>query len=138
MTLYWRGTLTDEPGGILEDFFSRAPADVRGHAISFVGLSVKATEGTISQAILERLTALWDQRRQQAKAPGSRNYASEMSAFGWWFVSEKFDDSWAIAQLVEALRLAGRVEVDHLVVERLAVLAPTLPRDVVQALNLMV
>lgn len=77
-------------------------------------------------------------RCNKTKEEDSDRFAAELSAFGWWFASEKFDDSWAMAQLVEALQLTGQVDVDHQVAEKLAGLAALLPGKVVQALNLMV
>lgn len=138
MALYWRGVLRVEAGGIIADFFSRARAEVRGHAISYVGRSLKSTNGVVNETILERLTILWNQRLEKAKEDVPGNCVQELSAFGWWFVSEKFDDSWAIAQLTEALRIVGQVDVDHIVMERLAALSPSLPSEVVQVLRLMV
>lgn len=63
---------------------------------------------------------------------------AELAAFGSWFVSAKFDSEWSIQQLKEALELSGSIEVDHLVVERLAEVAPSMPARAVHCLSLMV
>lgn len=55
-----------------------------------------------------------------------------------WFASAKFDDAWAIDQLKQALQLTGGIEPSHLVVERLAALADTMPLLTIECLNLLV
>src|ERR1700693_4133849 len=41
ITLYWRGRVTwDSHGGILQEFFDRAPQKARAHALEFVGRSL--------------------------------------------------------------------------------------------------
>ena len=62
----------------------------------------------------------------------------EISQFGWWFVSNEIDDLWSIAQLVQVLKLTGKIEPDHLVVEHLATLSKTQPKDTLEALILMI
>ena len=64
--------------------------------------------------------------------------AEELVYFGWWFVSGTLDDSWSISQLKETLRLAGRVEPDHMVMKHLADIANARPLDVVECLRMIV
>lgn len=74
-----------------------------------------------------------------ARAAGTApSYVEELSRFGWWFTSKKFDDGWALAQLAEALRIAKKAEPDHSVVERLAELSPSIPRNAVECLAMIV
>ena len=140
MALYWRGKLDlDKPGGILERFYSKASDTLRGDALKFIGHSLGNTEGAVAPQVMERLKALWEHRLDGARrATGSIGHVSELAAFGWWFISGKFDDTWAIAQLREALTITGRTEVDHLVAERLAMLAPSTPLPAVECLSLMI
>ncbi|MDE2059841.1 MAG: hypothetical protein KGL31_04970 [candidate division NC10 bacterium] len=88
---------------------------------------------------LQRLKALWEGRLTAAKeAATPDNYIAEMSVFGWWFVSEKFEPAWAIKQLDEALKIAGKVEHEETVVERLARLSQNMPREAVRCLEALV
>ena len=139
MTFYWRGKLhLDEPRGLLALFYTEVSDVIRGYTIEFVGRSLRNTEDAIEPQILNRLQLLWERRLQAARAatpPAS--YASELAAFGWWFVSAKFDDSWAITQLKEVLELVGKIEPEHLVVERLTVLADAMPATAVEFLRLL-
>jgi hypothetical protein len=66
------------------------------------------------------------------------SYVSEISAFGGWFASGKFDDQWAMTQLKDSLNLVGFTEPYHLVLERLAKLGPSVPKLAVECLALMV
>jgi hypothetical protein len=73
-----------------------------------------------------------------AKAAATRDtHKAEVPAFGWWFVSEKFENDWAITQLKEALMLVGVVDPGHWVMERLTALAPAMPLQAMSALDLM-
>jgi len=59
---------------------------------------------------------------------------NELAGFGWWFASGKFGDKWALPELITAVKLCGRMESDHFVVERLAKVAPGAPLEAIQAL----
>ncbi|HDD52504.1 MAG TPA: hypothetical protein ENF32_00330 [Thermosulfidibacter takaii] len=134
MEFYWRGKLgLDDP--LLSAFWKKASDDLRAHALGFVGRALMNT--TDPTEILERLKMLWEARLEVAKqAPA--NHMKEMSAFGWWFVSGKFKVSWAITQLVEALHIARKAELDHMVVEKLSEVAVEYPLKAMQCLKLMV
>ena len=139
MVFYWRGKLVlDQPESILVRFFEKASPSVRGAAMRFVGQSVKDTEGDIKAEILGRIIKLWETRLEEAKdAQDTESYTAELKAFGSWFVSAKFDDEWAIKQLLDALQLVQETEPAHLVVERLAVVAEKMPLEAVQCLEHM-
>jgi hypothetical protein len=64
--------------------------------------------------------------------------AAELIPFGWWFASAKFEDTWTMAQLKEVLKLAGKAELDDMVVERLAELAYRMPLPAVECLSLII
>ena len=140
MVLYWRGKLnSDESDGLLGQFYAKASDALCGHALEFVGQSLHSTKEAVASQIRDRLRALWATRLEAAccATPPSL-HAAELAAFGWWFVSDLFDDTWAIEQLKEALKLSGRVQPDHLVVERLATLADDMPLPAVECLGLII
>ncbi|MEW6490936.1 MAG: hypothetical protein AB1589_00060 [Cyanobacteriota bacterium] len=140
MTFYWRGKLRfDEPRGLLTLFYTEVPDVLRGYALKFVGRSLRNTEDAIEPQILNRLQLLWERRLEAARAATlPTSYINELAAFGWWFASAKFDDSWAIAQLKEVLQLIGQVEPDFLIFERLAALADKMPESTVECLKLII
>ncbi len=146
MVLYWRGKLTlDESDGLLMRFYAKASDTLCGHAFSTEGRRFYNTKETILPEVLGRLKALWERRLAAAQAdPSPTSHAAELAAFGWWFASAKFDDTWALDQLTQVLNLrpseiVPRMRgVDHLVAERLARLVENNPRQVVRCLRLMV
>jgi hypothetical protein len=140
MVFYWRGKLEiDQPEGLVARFWHRAPDPVRAAAIGFVGRNLYNEKEAVSPEIIQRLKVLWEGRLAEAReAPDAENYSGEMAEFGWWFVSGKFDDVWAITKLMESLKLTGKVEPDDLVVERLTMLAAEMPVATVECLNLIV
>lgn len=139
MTLYWRGKLSlEQPNSLLARFFELAPDELRGKSLEFIGRSLRNTNEEIEPQILKQLQLLWEQRLDTARTATSPiSHASELAAFGWWFVSEKFDNSWAIAQLKEVLELVGKVELERLVVKRLATLADAMPAPAVDLLRIL-
>lgn len=140
MTLYYRGKLDfNKPEGLLALFYEKAPDALRGEALEFVGRSLCDTNEVIEPQILNQLQFLWEQRLKAARtATPPASHATELAAFGWWFASEKFDDSWAIEQLRDVLERVGKVEPDHLVIKRLAALADAMPVLAVECLRLII
>lgn len=138
MTFYWRGKLSlDEPNGLISRFWIKAADSVRAHAVAYIGESLCHTDETVSPEILHRLIVYWERRVAAAKeAPDICR--AEMAAFGHWFVSGKFDQLWAIRQLSVALKIAGEIHPDNMVVERLAALAVTMPEEAVSCLEAIV
>ena len=120
MVFYWRGKLSlGDP--LLTAFWERATDALRAHALGYVGRALEQTSGEIPAEVLNRLTQLWAVRVARAKqAQSPTDFAKEMAAFGWWFVSDKFDVAWAIAQLSESLQLVRQTDPEHMVVEHLA------------------
>jgi hypothetical protein len=140
MVFYWRGKLDlEQPDSPLGLLYSQASDSLCGRAFVFVGMSLRNTKDQIPKIVLDRLQALWAQRLEIARSSESKaTHSAEMAAFGWWFASTKFDDPWSLSQLHEVLMLVGKVEVDHLVVERLAALVEKQPAQVTECLRLMV
>ena len=138
MTFYWRGKITiDEP--IFKTFWDKASEELSTHAMEFIGRSLEHTEREVSTAILERLKALWEMRLQNAKESGQpEKFKKEIASFGWWFISDKFDEKWVIGQLFEALKFSSSIDPDYLVIEKLAVLASNYPKESILCSNIMV
>jgi len=140
VVFYWRGKLDlDHPESLLVRFWLKASPSVRGWAIQFVGRSLTNDKASVQPEIIKRLEALWEKRLSETKStPDKENFLPEMVAFGWWFASAKFDDKWSIEQLLEALRITQKTDLDHLVVERLAVISESMPMETVQCLEYLV
>jgi len=120
MVFYWRGKieLDDE---LLVRFWEKASDDLSGYTIEFIGSSLKYTDDEISENILERLRELWENRLktvQELEQPDKQ--FKQVVAFGWWFISGKFNDTWALEQLKKALDIAKWVEPHRRVIAQLA------------------
>jgi hypothetical protein len=140
MNLYWLGKLPgDDPDDLLALFYHKADPKLRQWALDFVGRSLRNTEEKIDPVILQRLQSLWAKRFQSigtlAHTPADKK---ELAAFGWWFASRKFPDDWSLQQLLGVLKLCASIEPEHLVVEQLAELAVSYPRQAVESLALIV
>lgn len=137
MTFYWRGKLLlEEENGLLERFYKKASDKVRGHAIDFIGRTLEAEKESIPSEIIERFKILWNKRLSVARS-SPVSHVVELSAFGLWFASAKFDDRWSMNQLVEVLKLTKKAEPDHMIIERLTEVCKVMPGQSVECLRLM-
>ncbi len=138
MILGWQGNVPlDDPNGLVATFFRRAPQPLRAHAMEFVGRSLMNTEGPVAKDALARVIRLWDLRLEFARTAPVESVRDELAAFGWWFASKKFEKSWALAQLREALGIAGDVDWEHQVIETLAEWADSSAAACVECLDLI-
>lgn len=137
MLLYLRGKLAlDEPDGLLERFFARASNNLRAYANALFRQSFSPEADELPDAFLERLRALWEHRLEAVRRDASLR--DELDSFGWWVPSEQFEPRWLLLRLKETLELGRWVEPDHMVVERLSLLAPAEPLLTIECLALMV
>lgn len=139
MNLYWRGELAeDDPSGLMALFYQKADPKLRHWALDFLGRSLHSTQGAVASEVLQRLQRLWASRLQAVRAAGpSSREKEELTAFGWWFASKKFDEVWATEQLLQVLKIAGAIDPAHLVVERLAELSKSMPAKAVECLAMI-
>jgi len=129
-----RGTLEAQGQEVLlERFLDTAGLKLRRHFFWFVGHSLE--EERVDQAVLKRFQALWE--RRHAGADGNAASRPEMSAFGSWFVAGPFDEAWALEQLDLVLRAGGSIDLEDLVVRRLAEVAPRHPLPTARCLALL-
>ncbi|GIU85381.1 MAG: hypothetical protein KatS3mg008_2156 [Acidimicrobiales bacterium] len=137
MVFYSRGKLSLDDNLFLR-FWQRAAGVVRAHALTFVGWSLKQAEGDIPAEVLERLKQLWEWRLATVKdAPQPSHFEDESAAFGWWFVSEKFDVLWSLTQLYAALELVRKTKPVYLVLEQLSKTASIEPLLSIKCLKLV-
>jgi hypothetical protein len=128
-----------EEESLISRFLTVASPSIRASALGFLGESLRGTEGSVNPEIISSLQTLWSKRFDHARhATTIDDYKDELAAFGWWFVSEKFDEEWSLTQLRKVLLLIKKVDADDYVVERMAALAFRYPRIVVECLSLMI
>lgn len=138
MTFYWRGRLILEgPDQLLKTFYGKADDRLRGEAIEFIGRSLKNTAKPLEVEVAQKVCSLWEWRLDEAqRAPSA--HRKEMANFGWWFGSGMLDRQWAMGNLLAALNIAGSVEADFLVMERLAEFAEDLTKEVLECVQKMI
>ncbi len=140
VSLYLRGSLDlDDRNGLLARFYSKADVKLRRSVITTIGISLKIASGPVAPKIVEGLQKLWLRWLGAVLAAGLvPSQAEEIKDFGWWFGSKKLPDLWSTEQVFEVLRIAGSIEPDHLVVERLTELAVSMPAKAVECLAMII
>jgi hypothetical protein len=116
---YWRGEIPlYDP--LLVSFWTSADAALRGHVMEFVGTNLQSDKEPLKPEAEARLRALWEQRSAVATAAANKeNFEEEMSSFGWWFASGKFEEKWANDQYLSALEFGSKTRTHHFVADRL-------------------
>lgn len=120
---------------IMKSFWIKASPELRNHALSFIGRNGK----NASKVMIKRFMKLWNSRLLIATIENDNTqYVEELKAFGWWFVSELFDDDWCLGELEKVLQITGEVDIDHQVIERLANLSSKYPLQTVSLVERMI
>ena len=140
MAYYWQGAF--EFGGadpLLDDFFVLASDAVRGHAMWFVGMSVAGWKDEAPAEVYGKLQDLFGRRLEAARSATSPEaFSAELSNFGYWFTSEKFEERWSLETLLGALQLSKKTASEMDVVKRLTELCLRYPVECVSCLRLMI
>lgn len=135
MVGYWSGNL-NFGDSMFTRFWESASDEVRAHAISFIGSSLQQTKEKIPEDIIKRLMHLWEMRVSIAEREPNE-HKEELAAFGWWFISRKFDVAWAIGQLERVLKITYRVVPVHMIIEYLVEIAEIKTKESVNCLRLI-
>lgn len=139
MMLYWRSKLALETNdSILSGFYEKATTKLKRYALQFIGRSLYNTKESIDPIVLDRLITLWEFRINTIGLSEGNTRDNDLSAFGWWFISGKFNRTWSMQQLYKSLVLNDKVEPEHLVLEHLAMLANEMPATTLDCLTLIV
>jgi hypothetical protein len=140
MVYYWLGKLS--VGGedrLLDGFYGMASDGLRGHAMWFVGTSISKWNDEAPPEIFERLRDLFQRRLKVAQqAASAEPFTKELSNFGFWFTSKKFEERWSIETLLATLQLTRKTQAEMEVVKLLAERCPQNPVECVTCLRLMV
>jgi hypothetical protein len=140
MVYYWVGKLKfDAEDRLLDDFYSLAPDALRGHAMWFVGTSISKWDDAAPVEVFDRLRDLLQRRLQASREAASPEaFMKELANFGYWFISEKFEERWSMDTLLAILQLTKKTESEMDVVKLLAERCPRYPVECVACLRLMV
>jgi hypothetical protein len=125
--LYGRGVVPlGDPSRLVERFFAAAPRQLCAHAIRFMGTSLEGKEAVPGE-VLQRFVSLWEWYGANVVVGPEEQFPEQLAAFGWWFASGRFDDTWALQQLQAVVEKTPNVEPDDQIMERLAKLSKTMP-----------
>jgi len=136
---YWYGHLDLSNGSIMKKMLDKAHVKYLSEVINFIGFRLyKASENKleITDEELQRLIELWEYVIELVKKDQSKKEALE--EFGTWFASAKFSDDWSLDQLLLAVKMAGSVDLDFAVLERLEKLVADHPAKAVAIIDAMV
>jgi hypothetical protein len=131
IVFYARGKIELNEGSLLAKFYAAASDDLAAHVFWFIGRILK--ENDLPSEDLKRFISLVEHR-----VLSGNNGSEEMKSFGYLFVSEKLDPEWRLRRLRDALTISGSSEMDHLVTETLADLAPDFPELALECIGILV
>ena len=135
LAMVGRGVLLwSDEDGLVRRFFMNAPTKDATRATTFVGWSLERTQGDIPVEHLERFQRFWEELSDFV-SNGAEDRKEILKAYGWWFVSGRFDTSWSLDHLERVIEEAGGVDLDYEVTERLAELAGANPARSLSALK---
>jgi hypothetical protein len=116
---------------------TRAGPVLRGYVVENIARDLLRFTEAPSGAGLSRRQRLWETWFQQARLR-PQEHRPELASFGWWVSVEWLPAAWMLRQLTEVLRLVGKSEAQHGIVERLAELATVYPGETAEAFHAFV
>lgn len=122
--------------GLLLALFAHATPRLRAHAIEFAGRVMRESNLDVEQCA--RLQALWTWRLEDSAHGDEAGRRAEVVQFGWWFTSPLCDQAWLLAELVRSIEIAGWIEPDSLVLDKLADIAVGHPIEALRCVELLV
>jgi hypothetical protein len=114
--------------------FEKATPELRAHIVTFLGRSLSG-EKAVPREIHERMRQVWGGRLNAASVLGADT--RELKAFGVWFAAKNEDLAWGLVQLVKVLSVEPQIDLEFLVLKRLAEASSTHPDQAMEALYLM-
>jgi hypothetical protein len=130
--IYGDKTIDD---AVADEFFSTAPAKVRGDALGHIAWAFMHAE-TVDDAIRDRFAALWDTRVAHVRAhPTERE---ELNGFYWFVKSHKFAVEWWLPRLKDAAELDPHIAAEcYMIAKEVASSADIDPRTALDVLKLL-
>lgn len=131
--IIWGHKTTSDP--VAEKFFAVTNPKVRGKAIGHIAWSFMHAE-TVDDAIRDRLANLWDERVDHVRShPEDKQ---ELDGFHWFVKSGKFDASWWLPRLKEAVELDPELAGERFMIgKEIAASAEADPRGALDAVKVL-
>lgn len=126
---------TDAHDPLERAFFSLAPAEIRGAAMGHIAWAFMHAEA-VDDDIRDRFAAMWDRRIAHVREHPEDG--PELNGFHWVVRCRKFDTTWWLPRLEEALELnPGLVTEPHSIGKDLALAAVEHPATALDVLQLL-
>jgi hypothetical protein len=123
---------------IFHKFWEKASDDVREEFIRYVGQEILVDE--LPSHVIQRFKTLWEWRISYIKdLSNRRDFQRELKSFIHWFVSKRFDDKWALENLIKTVELVDEITEEHVysALDVLVEMAKEFPELVLRYLDLL-
>lgn len=121
---------------LLEDFFTQAPSYLHEEFMRHMSWQLLYNNFPIEDELRQRLQNFLEWRINRAKDSSTEiEQPSDLKYFGGIFASGKLDAQWAIAKLLDVLKLLKTVDDSREFLNRLKDLASVMPQEAVQCLS---
>jgi hypothetical protein len=106
----WEIISLEDP--VFHKFWEKANDDAREEFISYVGQYLLKDKK--AKNVIERFRALWEWHMNYIKELSNRqDFQKELKSFIHWFISKKFDDKWALENLIKTVELVDEITEKH-------------------------
>jgi len=123
---------------LLENYLTLAKPKERAHVMNYIGRAMENSK-ELPKDVEALIVEYWQHRFETIKKEQNPEESSEeLSAFVWWFGSEKLDVLWCLKQLKELLAFTPLVHETYSLLEDLAKIAALHPVEVATCLKLLV
>jgi hypothetical protein len=123
LAFYGRGKLEIGDGGLFDLFLTQSPSEVRAKGLRSLGNNVRHNAELVDTRFVDRFQTLWSQRLLLIESAPEQAKV-ELPEFGWWFASGVFNEVWSLETVWAILSATQKIEPIHMVMEKLASLAP--------------
>jgi len=126
------------PAPMMDSFWHRAPAQVRGHVMGFLGRELQLPPDRLSDECRRRGRAYWETRLNAGISSDNRDdYREELGAIGQWFIHDavNLDPVWLLDQLLRMLKMGFAPNNAYSAVEWLGRIASAHPDKAVEVFS---
>lgn len=114
---YWHGAVDLAEDSLLTLFLDKMNDETRASFVSVIGHGLyDSTE--VKPEVIKRMVDFWEKRSSLYEQKPS-DFLKELSAYGWWFNSEKLDNTFSLRLLEFVAKNVGLIEGDHEIMETL-------------------
>jgi hypothetical protein len=95
----------------------------------FLFYEIKENNVDMQSELIDRLMAYWESRKN------SNTSDRELTSFELWFMSDQFDKTWAINNLLFVLKKVKSIQSTHGIISSISGYVDVLPKEVIQCIR---